>query len=135
VCATLGLIATSVQGQQTTADTLPLGQPQSSFGVTRTILKRTDYDGNRVAIVVLAEIEPGTTVPRHTHPGIENAYVIEGGFEQFAVQGQPEIGVPKAGDAFQVPAAVPHEAKTGSRPTRLVSTYVVEKGKPLASPA
>jgi hypothetical protein len=42
----------------------------------------------------------------------------------------------KPGDGFQVPVATPHAgAKNGDTKTVVVSTYVVEKGKPLASPA
>jgi quercetin dioxygenase-like cupin family protein len=42
----------------------------------------------------------------------------------------------KAGDAFQVPANTPHAGgKPGTGKTRLIITYVVEKGKPLATPA
>jgi hypothetical protein len=42
----------------------------------------------------------------------------------------------KPGDGFQVPVATPHAgAKNGDTKTVIVSTYVVEKGKPLASPA
>ena len=41
----------------------------------------------------------------------------------------------KAGDAFQVSANTPHAGgKAGTAKTRLIITYVVEKGKPLASP-
>jgi hypothetical protein len=42
----------------------------------------------------------------------------------------------KPGDGFQVPVATPHAgAKNGDIKTVVVSTYVIEKGKPLASPA
>jgi hypothetical protein len=42
----------------------------------------------------------------------------------------------KAGDGFQITVATPHAgAKNGDTKTVVVSTYVVEKGKPLASPA
>jgi quercetin dioxygenase-like cupin family protein len=41
----------------------------------------------------------------------------------------------QAGEAFQVPANTPHSAKNGAAKTILSSTYIVEKGKPLASPA
>ena len=41
----------------------------------------------------------------------------------------------KAGDGFQVPTGTPHSGKNGDKPTILATTYVVEKGKPLASPA
>ena len=42
----------------------------------------------------------------------------------------------KAGDGFQVPPNTPHAgAKNGPGMVKIVSTYIVEKGKPLASPA
>ena len=40
-----------------------------------------------------------------------------------------------AGDGFQIQAGVPHGGKNGDKPVTLVSVYVVEKGKPLATPA
>ena len=41
----------------------------------------------------------------------------------------------KVGDGFQVPPETPHSARNGDKLTRLVVTYVVDKDKPLASPA
>jgi quercetin dioxygenase-like cupin family protein len=42
----------------------------------------------------------------------------------------------KPGDAFQVPPEMPHAGgKNGDKKTKIAITYVVEKGKPLASPA
>ena len=80
------------------------------------------------------EIEPDMVVARHTHPGIESGYVIDGEIE-LPIEGQP-TRVYKAGDSFQVPTATPHAgSKSGPKPVRIVSTYIVEKGKPLASPA
>ena len=39
-------------------------------------------------------------------------------------------------DSFVIKAGVVHDARnTGSVPMKLVGVYVVEKGKPLASPA
>jgi quercetin dioxygenase-like cupin family protein len=73
------------------------------------------------------------TIARHTHPGIESSYVLEGGFE-LPVQGQPTRML-KAGDGFQIPPETPHAGgKPGDKKSRLATTYVVEKGKPLASP-
>jgi quercetin dioxygenase-like cupin family protein len=87
-----------------------------------------------VTLLVEATIEQGTTVARHTHPGIESAYVIEGALE-LPVQGQPTRAI-KKGDGFQIPPETPH---AGGKPTDakciILVTYVVEKGKPLASPA
>jgi quercetin dioxygenase-like cupin family protein len=85
-------------------------------------------------VLVEAEIEAGVAVGRHTHPGIESAYVLEGGFE-LPIQGM-ETRMLKAGDAFQIPPNTPHAGgKAGTTKTRVLITYVVEKGKPLASPA
>jgi quercetin dioxygenase-like cupin family protein len=87
-----------------------------------------------VTLLVEAEIEAGVTVARHTHPGVESAYVLEGGFE-LPIEGQPTRNL-KAGDGFQVPASTPHAGgKPGTAKTRVLITYVVEKGKSLASPA
>jgi quercetin dioxygenase-like cupin family protein len=87
-----------------------------------------------VTLSVEVEIEPGAFIPRHTHPGIETSYLLEGGLD-FSVQGQPNRPV-KAGDVIQVPPGVPHAGvKNGDKITRLAITFVVEKDKPLLSPA
>jgi len=104
-------------------------------GVTRKILSQTDGPAaGYETVLVEATIEPGVKVGRHTHPGIESAYVMEGGFE-LPVQGQATRML-KAGDAFQIPPETPHAGgAAGTAKTRVLITYVVQKGKPLASPA
>ena len=111
------------------------GPPAAASGVTRKILSQTDGPtAGYVTLLVEATIEPGAIVARHTHPGIESAYVLEGGFE-LPVQGQ-ETRMLKAGDGFQVPPETPHAGgKPGNAKTRILITYVLEKGKPLSSPA
>jgi quercetin dioxygenase-like cupin family protein len=83
-----------------------VGRLQSGSGtaatgndVNRKVLSKTD--GGLRTVLVEAEIEAGVAVGRHTHPGIESAYVLEGGFE-LPIQGM-ETRMLKAGDAFQVP--------------------------------
>jgi quercetin dioxygenase-like cupin family protein len=128
ICAVTGFIATEVSAQ---------GAPPVAVvaGVKRKILSQMDGPmPGYVTINMEVEIDPGVTVARHTHPGIESSYVLEGGLE-LPIQGQPTRTV-KAGDGFQVPAETPHAGgKPGDTKTRLAITYVVEKGKPLASPA
>ncbi len=121
------LIATEAAAQGT--------PPASTPGVTRKILSQTDGPtAGYVTVLVEASIEPGVTVGRHTHPGIESAYVLEGGFE-LPIQGQATRTL-KPGDGFQVPPETPHAGGgPASAKTRILITYVVEKGKPLASPA
>jgi quercetin dioxygenase-like cupin family protein len=128
ICAmTSELMATEAAAQAT--------PPAATSGVTRKILSQADGPAaGYVTLLVEATIEPGVTVARHTHPGIESAYVLEGGFE-LPVQGQ-ETRTLKAGDGFQIPPETPHAGgKPGDAKTRILITYVVEKGKPLASPA
>ena len=56
--------------------------PASSAGFTRKILSQTEGPmPGYVTIIVEAEVQPGAVVPRHTHPGIESAYVLEGNLE------------------------------------------------------
>jgi quercetin dioxygenase-like cupin family protein len=105
------------------------------ISVTRKILSQMEGPTpGYVTLLVEAEIEAGVAVGRHTHPGVESSYVLEGGFE-LPIEGQPTHNL-KQGDGFQVPASTPHAGgKPGSAKTRILITYVVEKGKPLASPA
>ena len=103
-------------------------------GVTRKILGSLDMPGGKlVCVQVVAEIEAGALVARHTHPGIESAYILEGG-GTLSVKGQPDRVV-KAADSFLVSAETPHSLQAGSQKTRVMVTYTVEKDKPLAPPA
>jgi quercetin dioxygenase-like cupin family protein len=87
-----------------------------------------------VTLVVDIEIEPGVMIGRHTHPGIESAYMLDGGFD-LPIEGQPTVAF-KPGMGVVVPPNTPHAGgKNGDKKTHIVSTYIVEKGKPLASPA
>ena len=127
LCAITGFIATEASAQGT--------PPAASGGVTRKILSQTDGPAaGYETVLVEATIEAGSAVGRHTHPGIESAHVLEGGFE-LPIQGQPTRNL-KPGDSFQIPPNTPHAGgAAATAKTRLVITYVVEKGKPLASPA
>jgi len=109
--------------------------PATTPGVTRKILAQIDGPmPGYTTVLVEATIEPGVAVARHTHPGIESAYVLEGGFE-LPIQGQPTRTI-KPGDGFQIPPQTPHAGgKPAEMKSRVLVTYIVEKGKPLASPA
>jgi quercetin dioxygenase-like cupin family protein len=127
LCGITEFIATEVAAQG--------APPPATSGVSRKILSQADGPvPGYVTLLVEATIEPGVTVARHTHPGIESAYFLEGGFE-LPVQGQ-ETRMMKAGDSIQIPAETPHAGgKPGNARSKILITYVVEKGKPLASPA
>ncbi len=103
--------------------------------IQRTILQRQDLSiPGREVVVARVEIAPGAFAGRHTHPGEEISYILEGEAE-ILVEGKPPLKV-KPGDSFVIPAGARHDAhNTGSQPFRLAGVYVVEKGKPLATPA
>src|SRR5271165_6981947 len=103
-------------------------------GLKRTLLKQTDgpIDGY-LTVEMRVDIEPDAIISRHTHPGVESGYVVEGGTD-LAIDGIGALTL-KPGDGFQVPTGTPHGGRNGPAKTVIVSTYVVEKGKPLASPA
>ena len=104
-------------------------------GLTRTLVGRADVSvPGREAVVARVEVAPGAKAGRHTHPGDEISYVLEGE-ATLLIDGQPPRIV-KAGESFVIPAGIVHDAHNdGAAPIKLVGVYVVEKGKPLASPA
>jgi quercetin dioxygenase-like cupin family protein len=104
-------------------------------GFKRTVVQQGDLSTQgREVIQAVAEFEPGATPGRHTHFGEEVGYVIDGTLlvEQ---DGKPAVTL-KAGQGFIIPAGTIHNAKnTGSGTAKILATYIVEKGKPLATPA
>ncbi|HET7362218.1 MAG TPA: cupin domain-containing protein [Burkholderiales bacterium] len=104
-------------------------------GFTRKMLQDQDLSvSERHAVQALAEFVPGGAAGKHTHPGEELGYVLEGTL-QLEIAGQPPRTV-NAGEAFFVPAGLVHDGKNiGNGPAKVLATYVVEKGKPVASPA
>jgi quercetin dioxygenase-like cupin family protein len=88
---------------------------------------------DREAVLARAEFQPGAVVPKHTHPGEELGYVVAGELT-LEIEGKPPLTL-KAGDSFFVPAGTVHTGKNPSKGvSAVVSTYVIEKGKPLATP-
>jgi quercetin dioxygenase-like cupin family protein len=104
-------------------------------GLKRTVVTRGDTTvPGREAVIVKVELAVGASAGRHTHPGEEISYVTEGEGE-ILMEGKAPLKV-KAGDGFVVPGGTKHDARnTGKQPLKLVAIYVVEKGKPLATPA
>ena len=127
ICGLAGFVATDASAQG--------AQPVTSGGVTRKILSQIDGPvPGYTTIVMDVIIEPGVAVARHTHPGIESSYVMEGGGFELPIEGQPARLI-KAGEAFQIPPETPHAGgKPGDMKTRLLINYIVEKDKPLAKP-
>ena len=106
---------------------------QGAANIKRTPVQKFDVPGTNLdTVIAIAEIIPNVLIGRHTHPGTESAYLLEGDI-QLLVDGQPARPV-KVGDSWLVPAGVIHDGKTGAKGAKVIVTYVVEKGKPLATP-
>ena len=112
----------------------PAGQgaatPQLA-GIGRTDLIQDDLSvPGREAVQALVTIPAGAAAPRHSHPGEEIAYVVEGSLE-YALDGRPPVIV-KAGESLFIPYGVPHAVKNvGSGKAVELATYFADKGKPL----
>ncbi|MHA4842944.1 cupin domain-containing protein [Flavitalea antarctica] len=100
-------------------------------GTKRTNLQQKDLSvPGREMVQARIDIEPGVTAPRHSHPGEEIIYVLEGVFE-YILDGKPPLTL-KAGEVLFIPAGVVHSAKNvGKGNAAELATYIVEKGKPL----
>jgi len=117
-CLTLPVIVTSAIAQQA--------------GIKRTVIRTIDFPAGYTTVTAIVELAPGICSGRHTHPGIDTGFVIQGDFV-LKVDGKPEQTF-KAGDSFETQPLVPHDACSVSG-TKLIDTWVIERGKPLASPA
>ena len=101
--------------------------------ISRTVLQQADISvAGREVVTVKAEFSNGATSGRHTHPGEEVTYVLEGALT-LEVEGAP-TRVVKAGQAFLVPAGTVHNATAIGSTVTAVANYIVEKGKPLSTP-
>jgi quercetin dioxygenase-like cupin family protein len=106
--------------------------PQTGF--KRTPVQQGDLSvPGREGVQAIAEISPGAESGRHTHPGEEFGYVLEG-MITLEIQGKP-AAMKHAGEGFIIPAGTVHNAKNTSKAAaKVLATYFVEKGKPVATP-
>ena len=112
---------------------LPAAAAQTQT-IKRTPLQKFDVPGtNYETVIGMAEIVPNVNIGRHTHPGPESGYMLDGDMT-LLVDGQPPLAL-KTGDSYKIAPGAVHDAKTGDKGAKVIATYVVEKGKPLASPA
>jgi len=114
------------------ASGLALHVARAQLPATKRIdLQRHDLSvPGREAVQVIVEVLPGMTSPRHTHPGEEIIYILEGSLE-YQVEGKPPVTL-KPGGVLFIPAGTIHAAKNvGTGRGAELATYIVEKGKPL----
>ena len=103
--------------------------------ITRTVLQRGDSSrAGYEAVTARAEFPgAGSTTGKHTHPGDEVSYVLEGTLT-LDIDGMPSKPL-KPGDAFIIPAGKIHNATAVGGKAVVIANYIVEKGKPLTTPA
>ena len=102
--------------------------------IKRTPLQKVEFPEGYATVTGLAEIPPGGTAGRHTHPGIEMGYLLEGEAD-LIIEGKPDQHL-KAGDSSSIPAGAVHDARVhGDKALKVIGIYVVDKTKPMTSPA
>jgi quercetin dioxygenase-like cupin family protein len=127
--AALALMLAATTAASAQAMTPPAGKEP----ITRTPLQKTEYPDGHFTYVMMVEIVPNGTAAPHTHPGIETSYILEGDLT-LTIQGQPPRKL-KAGDSFTIPPHAVHTGTAGDKGMKLIGIFVVDKTKPLASPA
>ena len=104
------------------------------FAVTPLLRTPLAGDASREVLVATGQFEPDGTTGRHSHHGDEYATVIEGTLE-LLVAGQPPRRY-TAGQAYHNVRGVVHETRNaGGTRARVVSTLIVDVGRPLIEPA
>jgi quercetin dioxygenase-like cupin family protein len=106
----------------------------NSLAQKRTPLQTINFPAGYEILTVIAELEPGSCTGRHSHPGAESAYVLEGdAVAKF--DGKPDL-ILKAGQPLQfAPGEVHNVCNVGGGLFKALAHYIVEKGKPLVARA
>jgi quercetin dioxygenase-like cupin family protein len=100
----------------------------------RTVLQTIDYPAGHRILSVLAELEPGQCTSRHSHPGAESAYVLEGKVV-VKIDGKPDFPLEAGLPLRFAPNEVHTVCNVGDRRFRALAHYIVENDKPLVTPA
>jgi quercetin dioxygenase-like cupin family protein len=101
--------------------------------ITRTAMEKFDVPDSRYeTVVMVVEMAPHVNSGLHTHPGFDAAYLLEGSLTVIE-RGKPDKSI-RPGESWHVVPGAVHEVKVGDETTKVLAIYVVEKGKPLATP-
>lgn len=102
--------------------------------IKRVLLQRLDVPAsNYETVTATAELLANASAGRHTHPGPETGYMLEGELT-ILIDGKPPLTL-KPGDTYQIPSGAIHDVRAGDKGGKVFAVYIIEKGKPLASPA
>lgn len=108
----------------------------SDSPVKRTVLQKFDVPAIAAheCVLALAELAPGASIGPHTHPGVETGYVIAGSM-LLVIEGEAPRVV-HANDSYRIEAGKVHDGRNdGKAAAKIIGTWIVEKGKPMSSPA
>ena len=116
----------------------PTKNPEPPIDALAGRLKRTELQHaassipGREIVQVLTEIPAGVASGWHEHPGEEVGYLLAGTVEM-RFRDRPALTL-RAGDPFLIPPRTPRNAlDLGPETGRMLSTYIVEVGQPLAT--
>jgi quercetin dioxygenase-like cupin family protein len=125
-------VGVSRSGDRTMASSEP-SRDDLAGKLARRVVQRSPLSiPGREIVQVVTEIPAGIESGWHVHPGEEVGYIIVGEVEMM-VQGRANV-VLHAGDGFLIPPRTPHNARDiGPETGRMLSTYIVETGQPLAT--
>jgi quercetin dioxygenase-like cupin family protein len=106
----------------------PSAQPQ------RVVLERHDQSAvaDKEIVIGTATLPPGSAIGYHEHPGDESGYILKGSLV-WKTRGQPDKTL-KAGESFFNPRGAVHSIAATAEGAMVVSTWIVDKGKPMATP-
>jgi quercetin dioxygenase-like cupin family protein len=127
----LSLLAITALSLNAGADEPKTAPPQP----VRTILERHDQSGvaGKEIVIGTATLPAGSSIGFHTHPGDEAGYVLKGPLI-LKVQGQPDRTL-KTGESFFNPRGTVHSVVPGPGAEAMaVSSWIIDKGQPLATP-
>jgi quercetin dioxygenase-like cupin family protein len=107
---------------------------QAPSVTSKPLLKTTlSDDTEKEVIMASVEFPTGSVLNRHTHPGDEFVFVLQGTLE-ISAEGRETRRV-STGDVFHNPRGLVHEVRNvGDTPVRLANIFIVDKGKPFFQP-
>ncbi len=125
-------LAALAAGAAAVAGTVYARHQERAHTIHRKTLQIFDVPGTKEqTIVVISDLAPHGESHRHTHPGPEVGYVLEGSGSATVADKKPIVL--KTGDSYQLPAGVPHVLKSGPDGVKILAVWTIEKGKPLAT--
>jgi len=107
--------------------------PQRSSARWTELQRRVLPDIGREGVEMSIEIPAGASSARHTHPGDDFGYVVEGTIV-LQVDGHPPLTV-SAGQTFFTARGQVHNARNiGTTTAKVVDTYIIDRGQPVVIP-